>query len=154
MTRPPLLLDANLLVLAIVGQTNPAYVGRHKRLSEYSLKDFELLTDRLAGLDVRVTPNTLTEASNLLRQGLWDEARLEVMDTLRAVAGALREESVPSAKAVVGEVFLRLGLTDSVLLGLAAGGFALLTADRDLYLAAAAIAPDRTVLFAALREAD
>src|SRR2546425_1973988 len=63
---PVIVLDTALLMLFVVGITNPALISRHKRLKEYTVGDFELLRNVMArASDVVVTPNVLTETSNL-----------------------------------------------------------------------------------------
>ena len=62
--------DANLLVLLIIGTAQRSLVGRHPRLKEYTANDFDILIKLLdTGETVYVTPNTLTETSNLLHMG-------------------------------------------------------------------------------------
>ena len=131
------LLDANLLVLWVVGHASRDYIGRHKRLRAYDLADFDSLTRMLAPpVQIVVTPNVLTEASNLIAQ-IPGPARTDVRTALRAVIGLVEERHVPSGHAARREVFLTLGLTDAALLTEAeASGARLLTADLDLYLAA------------------
>lgn len=45
----PLLLDANLAVLFIVGQTNRSYIAKHKRLSAFDEVDYDEVV-KLVGL--------------------------------------------------------------------------------------------------------
>lgn len=66
MPEKAFVLDANLLVLLVVGLASPEHIAIHKRLGEYSKVDFDLLTQLLADASrIVVTPNTLTEAVNL-----------------------------------------------------------------------------------------
>lgn len=132
-----LILDTNLLLLFIVGTTNRDLIAKHKRLRKnFSLDDFDLLWRLIANTPhVFVTPNTLTETSNLL--GYIDEpARTQVFETFRALILSMQEEYVESRKAAGVEEFLRLGLTDSALLEIASKSRLLLTTDLDLYLSA------------------
>ena len=133
MSTPPIVLDANLLVLFVVGSAS-----RHKRLKEYSASDFDLLVDVLsAAPDVLLTPNTLTETSNLIGN-ISEPARTHIYTAFRKLIGIATEHYLPSSKAAVRPEFLRLGLTDAALLDLTPGTASLLTADLDLYLAALA----------------
>ena len=43
--------DANLLVLLVVGAASTRFISRHKRLSAYAIEDFELLGLILADFD-------------------------------------------------------------------------------------------------------
>ena len=132
-----LILDANLLLLFIVGTTNRDLIAKHKRLRKtFSLDDFDLLYGLIINApNIFVTPNTLTETSNLL--GYIDEpARTQVFEMFRALIPSTREEYVESQKAAGVEEFLRLGLTDSGLLEITNKSKSLLTTDLDLYIAA------------------
>jgi hypothetical protein len=131
-----LVVDTNLLVLFVVGMTNRNLVAKHKRLRAFSLDDFDMLCRIIASSrQVLVTPNTLTETSNLL--GHIDEpGRSRVFETFRAVIRSTTEEYVESRTACGAKEFLRIGLADSGLLEVAGKSRILLTADLDLYLCA------------------
>lgn len=59
--------DANLLTLLVVGSLEPELITKHRRLQGYFREDFDILVGLLENVDKTfVTPNTLTEASNLL----------------------------------------------------------------------------------------
>lgn len=136
---PTVILDANLLVLLVVGLTAREYIAKHKRLQAYTVADFDLLTRQISGFTkVVVTPNTLTEASNLAAQ-IREPARSAILETFRRFLQlpTSDEQYIESRKASAEEMFIRLGLTDSVLLDVSsATATVLLTADLDLYLAA------------------
>ena len=60
------LINANLLVLYLVGSTNKNRIPTFKRTQVYTIEDFELLQGLIAYLgDVITTPHVLTEVSNL-----------------------------------------------------------------------------------------
>ena len=62
-----LLLDSNVLVLLVAGRVDRHLIGTHRRLKQYTAADYDRLTRMLADRErLTVTPNTLTEASNLL----------------------------------------------------------------------------------------
>lgn len=83
-----------------------------------------------------VTPNTITEASN--RVGHIDgPARAKIFNVFRALLQKMTEVYARSSQAAENAAFLRLGITDSVLLQEEFAGHVLLTADLDLYLEAA-----------------
>ena len=134
-----IMIDSNLLLLAIVGRASRSYVGRHKRVKEFSLADY----DRLSGILTRatriiVTPNVLTEVSNLAYH-IEEPARTKIAQQLQHFIQAVTvvdERFVKSADAVERGEFQRLGLTDSTLLALGREPATLLTADLHLYLAA------------------
>jgi len=132
--HPEVVLDANLFVLFVVGTTNRNLIGRHKRLKAFSLDDFDLLCRIIASSrDVLVTPNTLTETSNLLGH-LAEPARTKVFETFRQIIGSVPEHYVESRGASEEKEFLRLGLTDCVLMQTVNESRYLLTTNLHLFL--------------------
>jgi hypothetical protein len=132
-----LLVDANLLVLLVVGLASPEYIARHKRLRAFGAEDFDLLRNLLAAARrVIVTPNVVTEASNLAGQ-IAEPARARIFAALRTVLEHTQEVYVESRKAAVLGVFPRLGIADAVTLDLLGNDMTLVTSDLDLYLEAA-----------------
>lgn len=136
MSSTALVLDASLLVLFIVGSTRRDLIGRHKRLKAFTMEDYDLLLRLISDApQVIVTPNTLTETSNLISQ-IDEPARTQIREVFRRVVEATEEEYVSSRAAVSARSFLRLGLTDAGLLHLMSETRSLLTTDLDLYLSA------------------
>lgn len=128
-------IDSNLLVLLAVGSVDRNQVGRHRRARRFVPEDYDRLMAIVAALErVLVTPNTLTEASNLLQS----RSDPRFLDALRFIVAESEEIVVASAKATRSDAFLRLGLTDVVLLEAISKTRPLLTTDLALYLAAAA----------------
>ena len=85
--------DANLLVLFVVGSTGRELIAKHRRLKEYRAADYEaLIRLLLRGRDGRVfvTPNTLTETSNLLGQHKEPE-RSRLFEKLRVLIQESKE---------------------------------------------------------------
>ena len=126
-------IDANLLVLLVVGSVDRRQVGAHRRARRFAPEDYDRLLKVIDTLEhVLVTPNTLTEASNLL------ESRSDhrFLDRLRLVIDRSEEIVVASAKAARNAAFPRLGLTDAALLEAVSEERPLITTDFDLYSAA------------------
>jgi hypothetical protein len=133
---PAVMLDANLLVLLIVGSADRSYIARHKRLRAYTEDDFDLLQDLIAPMStVIVTPNILTEAANLASQ-IGEPARTEIAAKFQTLVDIVEEHYIESKCAVEQAEFPLSWLTDSGILHDMTGGSVLLTADLDLYLAA------------------
>ncbi len=131
-----LLIDTNLLVLFVVGTAAKEYIAKHKKLTAFTVEDYDMLVKIVAGAsEVLVTPNTLTETSNLAAY-IGEPARSKVLDVLRAVSTTSQELYVPSSTAAHRREFIRLGLADAALLEVAAKNVTLLTTDFDLYNAA------------------
>lgn len=134
---PEVFLDANLLVLLVVGNTGRDRIARHRRTKNFTGEDYDLLVRLLSDTRTLVTPHTLTEASNLLAQHREPE-RTRLLAALRSLIEQSDEERVGSPAAARNREFLRLGLTDAVLLEAASVDKPLLTADLELSVAASA----------------
>lgn len=138
MPRKGIYVDTNLLLLYIVGRTGREYIAKHRRLGDYSAGDFDALLNILVREDaVYVTPNTLTETSNLLGQHREPE-RSRFMIMLRHIIHDSQEVYVASTQASSRQDFLQLGLTDAVLLDAVSEETPLLTVDKKLHSAALA----------------
>ena len=129
-----LLLDAQLLVLLAVGATSPRLIEKHKNTHQFDVDDFDLLEVLLGAQAVRLLPNVVTEASNLLRQHRPPE-RDVISLTLEKLVDASDEVYVASGAACGQAEYIRLGSTDAALI-LCAKDDTLLTADAQLYLCA------------------
>ena len=140
-------IDANLLILLIVGRVGEQFISRHGRLQQFVVEDYRILRNLLDQVEqVFVTPNTLTETSNLLAQH-GEPERSRFFDQLRFTIEESREIQVVSEVASQNREFRRLGLTDAALLEVATVETPLLTVDLDLYLAALAKDQDTAVNF-------
>ena len=131
-------IDANLLVLRVVGDVGRHLVRKHRRLTRFTSEDYDRLikfTSRYGRL--LVTPNTLTEASNLIAQHREPE-RSKFLEKLRSLIHEAKEIVVSSADAADSRVFVEMGLTDAALLECVSREQPLITVDLDLYLAASA----------------
>ena len=145
-------LDANLLVLLVVGSVDQELIAKHRRLRRFATEDYERLLGLIARVErVFVTPNTLTETSNLLAQHR-DPERSRFFDRLRFIIQESEEIVVASAVAASNRAFQRLGLTDAALLEMVTAETPLVTVDLDLYLAALAKDPYAAVNFTHLQD--
>lgn len=131
------LLDANLAVLFAVGLADRNYIAKHKNLSSYDTTDFDIVSGLIAkSSGIVFTPNVLTETSNLVRQ-IGNPIKEHVSQSLANIVNKSTEQYIESRTAVEHLNYVRLGLTDAVLLTLQASGASLITADLALYLSAA-----------------
>lgn len=129
-------LDAGLLVLLVVGLTKLEYISIHKRLRDYDIDDFGLLQKAIEVSDgIVVTPNALSEASNLLRQ-INDPAKTSIVEAFRRLIENTREVYIRSSDACARGEFIQLGLSDSALLEVGKSNLVILSADLDLCVAA------------------
>ena len=136
MVRKGIFIDANLLVLLVVGATDQALISKHRRLRTFMVEDYGRLVELIeqAG-QVFLTPNTLTEASNLLAQHPNPE-RSRFFEMFRRIIGKSDEIIVESKTASRNNAFVRLGLTDAALLEVISEETPLVTVDLDLFVAA------------------
>ena len=127
-------IDTNLLVLLIVGLVDEKKVGT-KRTKEFTRQHYLGLLGFLQDMDtVYVTPNVLTETSNLLR-GLRDP---RLMERLRCLVEQSREIPIQSKIAVRNKKFPQVGLADAALLEVISAKKPLLTTDFALFSIACA----------------
>ena len=128
--------DANLLLLRVVGDTDPGLIAKHRRLKTFSRDDYALLAETLSSFDkILVASNTLTETSNLLAQHR-DPERSSFLRRLRSLIDESKEVLVSSVTASNNEGFVPLGLTDATLLEVVSDRTPLITVDGRLYRAA------------------
>lgn len=98
-TMPPsgYFIDTSLLVLLVVGSAGKELIEKHRRLRDYSAEDYEILIKLLGRVErVYVTPNTITETSNLLAQH-GEPERSRFFDRLRFIIHESEEIVVASA---------------------------------------------------------
>jgi hypothetical protein len=134
--RHTLILDANLIVLLIIGLADEKAVPVHKRTRSYTVNDFRLLLRVIEGYrELAALPNALSEASNLLE---FDGVGLpeKISNRFLRFVATTREIYVPSLAASSRSEFRRLGLTDAATLEAAKEDVHILSADLGLYLAA------------------
>ena len=131
-------IDANLLVLLVVGETGKDLISQHRRSKMFQISDYERLVRLINETErVLVTQNVLTEASNLLAHH-GEPERSRLFDMLRVLIEETEEIIVASNVATANSEFKRLGLTDAALLEVVSNSNPLVTVDLDLYLAALA----------------
>jgi hypothetical protein len=129
------LIDANLLVLYLIGGVNRERIKTFKRTRAYTFEDFELLVWLVSCFDkLYTTPHVLTEVSNLT--GNLEGRERSAVRSLVALVVDKMEECIERSKTVVRDAcFERLGLTDAAVARLCERGTLVLTDDLDLYLA-------------------
>lgn len=148
-------IDANLLVLLVVGSASRDYISKHRRLRRFSKEDYDLLLRLIRRASgprrVFVTPNTLSETSNLLGQHGEPERSL-FFERLRFLIESSEEVVVSSATAASNREFSRLGLTDAALLEAVTVETPLITVDVELYLQVLSRGEDAAINFAYVQD--
>jgi rRNA-processing protein FCF1 len=128
-----LLVDTNLLLLYLVGKTNPGRISNFKRTSRYTVEDFNLLGQIMAQFRTLITtPHVLTELSNL--GDLQGEERLGFRSWFVHTIEQATEYRDESRLVVKDPSFDRLGLTDAAISALSRHSYLFLTDDLDLYV--------------------
>ena len=132
MRRTGTFIDANLLVVLVVGLVDRKLVGKRRRTRTFTPENYDRLLVEIGDLPIFVTPNTLTEASNLLE----DPEDTRFLDQLRVLIEISKEIVVDSSTAAQNSDFTRLGLADTALLEVISAERPLFTVDSALYRAA------------------
>lgn len=125
-----------MLVLFVIGSVDPKLLGVAKRVKEYRPSDYDLLYTYLSMFgEIVLLPNTISEASNLLGH-LKGQQRELCMERLALLAKGSSERYVASVFAMEQPEYMALGVADAAMLCVLERDTYLLTADRELYLAA------------------
>lgn len=145
-------IDANLLLLLVVGRHDARDIARSKRLSGYSAYDFALLSGLLQSAVVTiVTPHALTEVSNLIGGG-DDDSNYQRNRALAGFVAQSIEVYTPSIDLMKAKTFFRLGLSDAAQIAAAMERGTLLTADGPLFQFAVGLGVP-AILFEDVRQA-
>jgi len=127
-----ILIDANALVVLLLGFMNPSLINTHKRPSIYEKQDFDDLVFVIEKFEnLLVLPNVWTEVDNLLNNFTGNRRYLyieKLTETLKLVS----ERYIPTLHAIDDLAFIDLGVTDTLLLQVAKQCQLLITADSVL----------------------
>ncbi len=127
-----ILVDANLMILLLVGSFDPELIARFKGTKQFTLEDYEALTLILERFRrIVVTPNILTEVNSFSNQ-LREDQKPGYFTLFAQVIAQLGEEYLPSVDVAEMVEFIRFGLTDAGILSLARDTYLVLTTDARL----------------------
>ncbi len=131
-------LDANLLLLLVVGSGSRNDISRHKRLTpQYGIEQFELLLELLARFQKWVTtPHVLTEADYFVRQSTGAGKERSLIAFCSLIDTGILEVHSPAKDITLQPEFEWLGLSDTGQILVAAESRTLLTNDANLHAAA------------------
>lgn len=125
------LIDANLLVLYVVGSTNKSRIETFKRTQVYTVEDFELLERLIAYFgDIVTTPHILTEVSTLA--SLHGPELISFRQRFQSAFREMEEFCDTSREVVSDRSFPRLGLTDAAITLISRYNYLVLTDDLTL----------------------
>lgn len=130
--RSDLLIDANLLIVLLVGNTNEKIINKVKPTRAYTIEDYRFLLRLIKHFRVVTTPHILTEASNLCEK-TEKHHKDKIMLQFSKTVIDLIEFPIPSKEAVTTPIFRKLGLSDSIIFQLGKKGLIVLTDDFELH---------------------
>ena len=126
------LIDANALVILLLGLMDPKIIRTHKRTSIYEEQDFYDLASLIGNIEsLIVLPNVWTEVDNLLNnftRGHKEKYIKEIINTIKLTT----EKFLDSKTGSESFGFYDLGLTDSLLLEYSKECELLITSDSRL----------------------
>lgn len=116
-----ILLDSNLLLVLLAGKLDSRLFGNFKRISAYSIDDYELLEQLVRRFSVLLTtPHILTEVSNLANS-LSEQWRQDWLRNMAVLVSCQHCKPIfdecwtPAKQMVLTHEFLSFGLTDASL---------------------------------------
>jgi hypothetical protein len=109
------LLDANLLLLFLIGSYERSRIARFKRTAGFSESDFDILAGLMTAFRAMVTtPHVLTEVSNLANS-LPEHLKPSWSEHFALQTASLTELFEPAVEVMLQESFLAFGLTDAAI---------------------------------------
>ena len=131
-----LIIDTNLLILLAVDYCDKSKIGHAPRVAEFEPEHFDMLIDYTSNFErIILCPNILTETSNLLAK-FKGELGIKLRHWIKQLVAMHDERYIASREAASEADYLRLGLTDAVLLALCKNDVTLIATDHNLYQAA------------------
>jgi predicted nucleic acid-binding protein len=128
-----ILIDSNALVLLMLGLVDPNQIEKHRRTSLYTKKDFQDLLIVIHNWNrLIVLPNIWTEVDNLLNNFLNGNFKWPYINAVKEVVSQSTERYLNSESGVNSDYFLKIGLTDSLIIELGKECDLLITADSEL----------------------
>ena len=122
------------MLLLVVGLTKESLIESHKRTrNTFTVEHYRKLFGIIAGPEnMATTTNIMTEVSNLAALS-DDQTKFEILTTFARIISVIPEIHLSSQLITKDPVFLRLGLTDALILKLKRGEYHLLTTDSELH---------------------
>jgi hypothetical protein len=132
-SRFTILVDANLLLLLVVGLVDKQRIGKVGRTDGFDIEAFDLLVETVNEFRYRVTtPHVLTEASDLLCKGAHEPLASILVNQLFAIVDVSEERFVTARKLARDPLARPFGLADSGIIEVAQRGCSILSVDAGL----------------------
>lgn len=127
-----ILIDANALVVLLLGLIDPKLISKNRRTSIYEENDFYNLLTVIGNIEqLVVLPNIWTEVDNLLNN-LGGSYKYLYVQKITETIKATSEKYISSVTATTSHNFIDLGLTDSLILEYSKECKLLITSDSRL----------------------
>ena len=127
-----ILIDANSLVVLLIGAIDPKLIASHKRTSIYEEEDYANLLAIIGSLDkLIVLPNIWTKVDNLLNSFSGNH-KWKYVQAFKRLIQLTSEQYIKSSTAAENIHFSEIGLTDSLILELGKECELLITSDSKL----------------------
>ena len=126
------IVDSNLLLLFIIGSFDEQLISTFKRTKTYTGSDYRILSEFLSAFsEILVTPNILTEVSNLSNQ-LPESYKPDYFTQFGEHIGRMQEHFHSSNSLRTHDSFVKFGLADASIHECAEHGRLVLTDDARL----------------------
>ena len=125
-------IDCNVLLLLIVGSVDVNSIATFKRTNMFEENDYKILLKLIQNSKIILTPNVLTEASNLL-ETINKKHQSLLFIKLKEIINIINEQMISSSALSMLESFHFLGLADSSIFELTKSGIIPITTDLNLY---------------------
>jgi len=125
-------LDCNVLLLLVIGSVEKSHISLFKRTQMFTEEDYDSLVKLIKGSQVILTPNVVTEASNLLESYTYGKENVGLM-FLKSICENIPETYETSKLLTSNNAFLKFGLSDTSLANLCNVGAIAVTVDLALY---------------------
>ena len=133
-----LILDANVLLLLILGGINPAWIAKFERTRNYQISDYEALNNAVKSFvqffraGFASTPNILTEVSNLANKMTGEMRERFYEEFSQVIANLHCEEYINSGMVSQSDRFADFGLTDLGIAHIAEDRYLVISTDGSL----------------------
>ena len=125
-------LDCNVLLLFVIGSVGKKHISKFKRTRIFNEDDYDLLRQLTQSSFIVLSPNVLTEASNLLESYNQDTQPLG-LSALQSLIKKTEEHYHSSSKLVDLNAYKKFGLADASIEALCKNEAIAITVDLPLY---------------------
>lgn len=125
-------IDCNMFLLLLIGGLGIDHIEKFKRTCEFQKEDYFLLIRLVKHSRLLLTPNILTESSDLIDNYDRQVNNLAAQELKRLIE-ITEEKFTQSIRLVQNDCFLKFGLADSSIFELSSHGVVVITVDAPLF---------------------